>query len=69
MVENMPEMKHVFLAEPFTYDWIDKKYLERRKRITQIYLDENLKGWTQIFLAFGIELYMPFSFWISAPLL
>ena len=21
--ENMPEMKHVFLAEPFTYDWIE----------------------------------------------
>lgn len=58
--EKMPEVNHVFLAEPFTYDWIDNKYLERRKRISQLYLDENMKGWTQIFLAYGIHLYMPF---------
>lgn len=58
--DHLTEVKHVFLAEPFTYDWIDKTYLERRKRITQIYTDDNLKGWTQIFLSFGIHLYMPF---------
>jgi len=58
--ENMSEMKHVFLAEPFTYDWIEKTYLDRRKRVSELYLDENMKGWTQIFLEFGIDLYMPF---------
>lgn len=58
--ENMAEIKHVFLGEQFTFDWIEKKYLERRKWIMQLYLDEILKGWTQIFLSYGIELYMPF---------
>jgi hypothetical protein len=58
--ENMPEIKHVFLGEQFTFDWIEKKYLERRKWIMQLYLDERLRGWTQIFLSYGIELYMPF---------
>jgi hypothetical protein len=58
--ENMPEIKHVFLGELFTFDWIEKKYLERRKWMMQLYLDERLRGWTQIFLSYGIELYMPF---------
>lgn len=60
LTENMPEIKHVFLCEQFTFDWIEKNYLERRKWIMQIYLDEIMKGWTQIFLSYGIELYMPF---------
>jgi hypothetical protein len=58
--EKMPEVNHVFLAEPFTYNWIDKNYLQRRKQISQLYLDQNMKGWTQIFLVYGIHLYMPF---------
>lgn len=58
--EKMPDLKHVFLAEPFTYDWLDKKYLARRKIVSQIYLDENMKGWTQIFISFGINLYFPY---------
>jgi len=60
LTENMPEIKHIFLGEKFTFEWIEKKYLERRKWIMQIYLDEMMKGWTQIFLSYGIELYMPF---------
>ena len=60
LTENMPDIKHVFLGEKFTFDWIEKKYLERRKWIMQIYLDDMMKGWTQIFLSYGIELYMPF---------
>lgn len=58
--ENMPEIKNVFLCEQFTFDWIEKNYLERCKWLKQIYLDETLKGWTQIFLSYDIELYMPF---------
>ena len=60
IAENMPKIKHVFLVEPFTYDWIEKKYLERRKRITQLYLDVSMKDWTNVFLNYGIEIYMPF---------
>jgi hypothetical protein len=60
MVENMPNIKHVFLVEPFTYDWIEKKYLDRRKRITQLYLDASMQDWTNVFLNYGIEIYMPF---------
>lgn len=58
--ENMPEINHIFLSEQFTFDWIEKNYLERGKWLKQIYLNETLKGWTQIFLSYGIELYMPF---------
>lgn len=58
--ENMPELKHVFLGEYFTYNWIEKNYLERSKKIRDLYLNENIKAWTQIFIEYGIELYMPF---------
>jgi hypothetical protein len=58
--ENIPDLKHVFLGENFTYNWIDKKYLERGKKIRELYLNENIKAWTQIFIGYGIELYMPF---------
>jgi len=60
IVENIPKIKHVFLVEPFTYDWIEKKYLDRRKRISQLYLDVSIKDWTNVFLNYGIEIYMPF---------
>lgn len=60
LAENMPEIKHVFLGEHFTLDWMEKKYLDRNKRITTIYLDENMKGWTHIFATYDIEIYMPF---------
>lgn len=60
LAENMPKIKHVFLIEPFTYDWMEMKYLDRRKRLTQLYLDELMKDWTTIFMEYGIEIYMPF---------
>ena len=56
----MPDIKHVFLGEGFTKDWIEKSYLERNKCISQKYLDENIKGWTSVFISYGIELYMPY---------
>jgi hypothetical protein len=58
--ENMPEIKHVFLGEYFTYNWIEKGYLDRNKKIRDLYLNENIKAWTQIFIEYDIELYMPF---------
>lgn len=60
LYENMPEIKHVFLGEDFTKDWIEKSYLERNKSIYQMYLDININGWTSIFISYGIELYMPY---------
>jgi len=60
LAENMPDIKHVFLGEHFTLDWMEKKYLDRNKRISTIYLDENMKGWTYIFAIYGIDIYMPF---------
>jgi len=58
--ENLSDIKHIFLGEEFTLDWIEKKYLERCKRISNIYLDENMKGWANIISIYGIEIYMPF---------
>ena len=60
VAETMPNVKHVFIIEPFTKDWMEKKYLDRRKRIPQLYLDESMKYWTNVFLDYGIEIYMPF---------
>ena len=60
LCEKMPDIKHVFLVEGFTKDWIEKSYLERNKCISQKYLDENIKGWTSVFISYGIELYMPY---------
>jgi hypothetical protein len=60
LAENHPDIKHVFLNDSFTYEWIETNYFDRRKKINQLYLSEKIKGWTQVFVEYGIELYMPF---------
>lgn len=59
-MEKHPDIKHVFLNDSFTYEWIETNYFDRRKKINQLYLSDKIKGWTQVFLEHGIELYMPF---------
>lgn len=60
LTENMPTIKHVFIVESFTKDWMEKKYLDRCKQIPNIYLEVSMQKWTNVFLKYGIQLYMPF---------
>jgi hypothetical protein len=60
LIENKPEIKHIFITESFTYEWLYTDVLTRRKIINDLYLQEKMRGWTQVFIEFGIHLYMPF---------
>ena len=60
MVENYPEVKVIFMGEAFTYEYLEMNMFERRKWRKNVYFLEKVRAWTEIFMACGLEIYMPF---------
>jgi len=60
IVEKYPEMKTIWVGEAFTYEYLEMNMFERRKWIRDVYFLEKVKAWTETFLLYGLEIYMPF---------
>jgi hypothetical protein len=60
IVEKYPGLKVIFMAESFTYEYLEMDMFERRKFLKNMYFLEKVRGWTETFLLYGLELYMPF---------
>lgn len=60
IVENYPEVKVIFMGEAFTYEYLEMNIFERRKWIRNVYFLEKVRAWTETFLLYGLEIYMPF---------
>ena len=60
IVENYPEVKTVWMGEAFTYEYLEMNMFERRKWIKNVYFLEKVRAWTETFLLYGLEIYMPF---------
>jgi len=58
--ENYPDIRVFFMAEKFTYEWLEMNMFERRKLMNDIYFLEKIRAWTEIFLANGLAIFMPF---------
>jgi hypothetical protein len=60
IVEEYPEVGIIWMGEAFTYEYLEMNMFERRKWIRNVYFLEKVKAWTETFLAYGLDLYMPF---------
>lgn len=60
IVEKYPGTKVIFMGEAFTYEYLEMDMFERRKFLKNQYFLEKIRGWTETFLLYGLELYMPF---------
>jgi len=60
MVEKYPEVKVIFMGEEFTYEYLEMNIFERRKWIKNVYFLEKIRAWTETFLLYDLEIYMPF---------
>ena len=60
IVEKYPDMKVVFMGEAFTYEFLEMNMFDRRKLLKNVYFLEKVRGWTETFLAYGLDIYMPF---------
>jgi len=58
--ENYPEVRVFFMAEKFTYEWLEINIFERKKLMNNNYFLEKIRAWTEIFLSHGLEIFMPF---------
>ena len=58
--ENYPDVRVFFMAEKFTYEWLEMNIFERKKIMKDVYFLEKIRAWTEIFLANGLEIIMPF---------
>jgi hypothetical protein len=60
IVEKYPEVKTIWIGETFTYEYLEMNMFERRKWIRNVYFLEKVRAWTETFLWYGLEIYMPF---------
>lgn len=60
IVEKYPEVKTIFMGEAFTYEYLEMNMFERRKWMQNVYFLEKVRAWTETFLSYGLDLYMPF---------
>ena len=60
IVEKYPDVKVVFMGEAFTYEYLEMNMFERRKWMQNVYFLEKVRAWTETFLSYGLDLYMPF---------
>jgi hypothetical protein len=58
--DNYPEIRAVFMSEKWTYEYLEMDMFDRRKLMKDVYFLEKIRGWTEIFLENGLDLYMPF---------
>ena len=58
--EVEPDIKYVFMGEPFVQKWITTNVFDRRDALNNTWFLENLKGWVSAFFEYYIELIIPF---------
>lgn len=58
--ENEPQMKYVFMIEPFIYKWMFINVFDRREEFYNSFFQERIKGWIDAFLEYDIELIIPY---------
>ena len=60
IVEKYPEIKVVIMKEAFTYEYLEMNMFERRKWIRNVSFLEKVRAWSETFLVYGLDIYMPF---------
>ena len=58
--ETEPDIKYVFMGEPFIYKWIFTNVFDRREDLNDAFFLENIKGWIGAFFEYNIELIIPY---------
>lgn len=58
--ENEPQIRYVFMGEPFIYKWIFTNIFDRREELNDVFFQERLKGWINAFFEYDIELIIPY---------
>jgi len=58
--EVYPDIKYVFMGEPFVYKWIFANVYDRRYHLNDSFFLENIKGWVGAFFKYNIELIIPY---------
>jgi hypothetical protein len=58
--ENEPQMKYVFMIEPFVYKWMYINPFDRREELNSVIFRERLNGWIDAFFEYGIDLIIPY---------
>ena len=58
--ENEPQIRYVFMGEPFIYKWIFTNIFDRREELNDVFFQERLKGWIDAFFEYDIELMIPY---------
>jgi hypothetical protein len=58
--ETEPDIKYIFMGEPFVHKWISTKVFDRRDELNNACFLENIKGWVNAFFEYNIELIIPF---------
>lgn len=60
IVEKYHEIKVILMKEAFTYEYLEMNMFERRKWIRNVSFLEKIRAWTETFLVYGLDIYMPF---------
>ena len=58
--ETEPQIKYIFMGEPFVQKWISINVFNRREELNNVWFLENLKGWVSAFFEYNMELIIPF---------
>ena len=58
--ETEPDIKYIFMGEPFVTKWISTNVFDRREELNNPCFLEKLKGWVSAFFEYDIELIIPF---------
>ena len=60
IMEKYPDVKTIFMGEAFTYEYLEMNMFERRKWMQNVYFLEKVRAWTETFLLYDLEIYLPF---------
>lgn len=55
-----PNIKYVFMGEPFVYKWMLISVFERRQELNNAFFQERIKGWVNAFYIYNIGLIIPY---------
>ena len=58
--ETEPDIKYIFMGEPFVTKWISTNVFDRREELNNSCFLGKLKGWVSAFFEYDIELIIPF---------
>ena len=58
--ETEPDIKYIFMGEPFVTKWISTNVFDRREELNHSCFLGKLKGWVSAFFEYDIELIIPF---------